>query len=133
MLGLTGFYLNSQRLWIEASTRSMTQRDAALLMDVIGRAVHRAALAQVDQVTNPDQHRLSLFTQTNVLLEEFAVDAGDGRVHRFDDTGTDLGQVVDSRAVRLRFDTIGRTSWSCRSPSSCRRMATRSASRRGTG
>lgn len=107
MLSLTGFYFNAQRMWLETSTKATTQRDAALVMEVIGRSVHRAAIAIVDQ-SDPDRHRLSLFTATNVLLDEFAVDSLDDRVHHLvNGTPPDLGPVVDSPAPRLRFDQIG--------------------------
>jgi Tfp pilus assembly protein PilW len=106
MLSLIGFYSNAQRMWLETSAKSTTQRDATLLMEVIGRHVHRSAMATVDP-SDPNRNRLSLYADIHDLLprDVFAIDPGDRRIHRVEG-GIDLGPVVDSEALQLRFDTV---------------------------
>lgn len=106
MLGLTGFYFNSQRMWLSGSTQAMTQRDASLLLDVIGKAVHEADSAVVT-MSDPNHHVLELFV-LNTPVARFETDDVDGRVHRYVDAD-DQGSVVESKCSRLQFNTIDST------------------------
>lgn len=104
MLSLTGFYFNAQRMWLQGSTQAMTQREATLLMDVMGSAVHQSWGAVVDQ-SDSSFHRLSLYADKNAALPwvEFAVDGTDHRVHRYQ--GGSDESVIDSEALRFHVET----------------------------
>jgi hypothetical protein len=52
MMGLVGFYMTSQAVWMEGSSQAITQRDATLLVTAITDSVRRAARAIV--VDDPD-------------------------------------------------------------------------------
>jgi hypothetical protein len=103
MLSLTGFYFNAQRIWLDTSTKAMTQRDAALLIDVLGRYAHRAAKAVIVP-TDASHDQLSLYADKNDLVprDVFYFDSADRRVHR-QENGTDVGSIVDSEALRFQF------------------------------
>lgn len=45
MLALTGFYINSQGAWIEASSQALTQREVSFVLDTIADSVHTANTA----------------------------------------------------------------------------------------
>lgn len=42
MLAMTGFYINSQSTWIEASSQAVTQREATTVLEAIGGRAHEA-------------------------------------------------------------------------------------------
>jgi len=45
MLALTGFYINSQGTWIDASSQALTQREVSFVLETIADSVHTAAAA----------------------------------------------------------------------------------------
>jgi len=47
MMGLVGFYMTSQAVWMEGSSQAITQRDATLLVSAITTNVRRASRATV--------------------------------------------------------------------------------------
>jgi hypothetical protein len=47
MLGLVGFYISSQQVWMDASTQAITQREASSVVEAIAQRVHGAARAEV--------------------------------------------------------------------------------------
>lgn len=111
MLGLMGFYFNSQRMWLDGSTQAMTQRDATLLVDVISRDTHTAAQAFIKS-TALNQERLELYASNNDPISMYEIEPGDGKVHRWIPNGggglSDHGAVGDSKALRLLFVTDGK-------------------------
>src|SRR5262245_316783 len=110
MLGLMGFYFNSQRMWLDGSTQAMTQRDATMLVDVLARDVHPAAQAIITPV-DADHDRLELYDASSLIeLAKFEINA-EGKVCRWAQVNGDfaaLGPVADSKAVRLKFATDGK-------------------------
>jgi hypothetical protein len=106
MLGLMGFYFNSQRMWLDGSTQAMTQRDATLLVDVISRDTHTAAQAFIKS-TALNQERLELYASNNDPISMYEIEPGDGKVHRWMPDGSHV-PVGDSKALRLLFETDGK-------------------------
>ena len=104
MLGLTGFYFNSQRLWLDSSTKAMAQRDATLLLEAITHETHEAGIAVV--TTADSLHNdLALFDSGSTLLGQFRWDASDSLIHRWSPS-EDLGPVADSRVLRFQLTTV---------------------------
>src|SRR5438552_71287 len=50
MAAIVGFYMNSQAVWIDASTKSITQREATALLEQLSDRVHQSARASVTQI-----------------------------------------------------------------------------------
>lgn len=107
VLGLVGFYVSSQATWLDASTQVLAQRDATLLVETISAAVRGAARATVSDSPDADHQTLVLYRDpaATVAFRRFfwkdsLVHAGDGPAD------SDLGPLVPSRALRLRFATV---------------------------
>lgn len=108
MLSLTGFYYNSQKMWMEGSTQAMAQRDATLIRDVLARRVHVAASATVD-VSDPLHHVIALFDDGGTQLCQIGWEPGDSKIHTYDAAGVSTGPIADSRALRFQATTVGAT------------------------
>ncbi len=106
MLALTGFYFNSQKMWLDGSTKALVQRDATLLVDELGRSIHQAGSAVVT-TSDPIHNQLALFDTHSTPLGGFAWNAGDSRIHRMSPSGDDLGPVVDSPTLLFQLSTFG--------------------------
>src|SRR5262245_9879176 len=101
MLGLMGFYFNSQRMWLDGSTQAMTQRDATMLVEVLAGDVHTAAQAVITSV-DADHQRLELYDSASNKIAEFDPKP-DGKIYRsalVSGDLTPLGPVADSKATR---------------------------------
>jgi Tfp pilus assembly protein PilV len=61
MTGIVGFYLSSQRLWLDASTQVITQREAALVTAAIRDSIRRSGRAEVSLSPDSLHMQLSLF------------------------------------------------------------------------
>lgn len=84
MLGLVGFYMNSQGTWMDASAQAITQREATTLIESITTKVHEADSAGV--VAQNTQLELygpaDEITAVRPLLHVFWWDrSGDSLVH----------------------------------------------------
>lgn len=99
LLALTGFYINSQGSWIEASSQAVTQREVSLALDRIAANVHSAAQAQV----NPATSTLILLDAHGTELSRFWVEA-DSMLHMGDPTLADHGPMGTSKV--LRFEPV---------------------------
>jgi hypothetical protein len=113
MLALTGFYYNSQKVWAEASTQAMAQRDATLIVDVLGRRVRAGSEAVVTDVDGPLHHRVEVFEPGPGGVPESIGSIGwssdDHRVHDYAADGSDRGPIADSRVLQFRFTTLDTT------------------------
>jgi hypothetical protein len=96
MLALTGFYINSQGTWIDASAQAITQREGSLVMEAITDSVHRAASAQLAGGV------LTLFDPTPTEICHFWLDSGDSLMHVGNPTQPDQGPLI--RSTTTRFD-----------------------------
>ncbi len=50
MSAIVGFYMNSQAVWIDASTKSITQREATAVLELLSQRVHESERASVTQI-----------------------------------------------------------------------------------
>jgi len=106
-VGLVTFYLNSQAVWLDASTQSMEQRDATLLLEQITQRVRSAGSAVV--VSDPDSlhQRLILFegeVGTSPTACWFYWDSADSLIH-LNEPGPEVpNPVVSSKVARFQLD-----------------------------
>jgi len=104
MLALTGFYLNSQRMWMDTSTKAMAQRDATLIVETLRRRVHEAnecAVGTEDAIHNS----LTLSYKSDPTLL-FFWDSADSLIH-IEQNGDDLGAVGQTRVLRFELSKDG--------------------------
>jgi Tfp pilus assembly protein PilW len=47
VMGIVGFYMNSQATWFEASSKAITQREGTLVLETVERLARRASAASV--------------------------------------------------------------------------------------
>ena len=105
ILGMIGFYISSQSIWMTGSTQSLIQQDASLLLSTMSDEVRRSARALA--VDHPDaSHQLALFLYADrhaadpfrcFYWRDSAVYAGT------DQPRADDPLVVTSKASRLRI------------------------------
>lgn len=82
LLGMGGFYLQSQATWIDASAQSITQREVTLVTQVIVDSVRTSASAVVTNSPDPTHHQLDLAKHGSVLpFYRFWWSASDSLVH----------------------------------------------------
>jgi prepilin-type N-terminal cleavage/methylation domain-containing protein len=104
-VGLVTFYLNSQGMWVDASTQALVQRDATLLVETLSKRVHMATSAQV--INDPDSlhQTLFLFNYDPQMNSRFYWDPTDGLIHYdIGDPWIPHGPVVGSRVDRFQVD-----------------------------
>ena len=109
MLGIVGFYMSSQAVWMEGSSQAITQRDATLLVAAITDSVRRAAKAVVVDYPDTQHQALYLYADRNATTEPFRCfywREGDSRVYSGSDQprGTDP-PVVTSAVSRFQLGT----------------------------
>ena len=100
-LGLVGFYLNSQALWIDGSAQALAQRDGTTLVESISAKTRGAATAGVFPMP-PDglNHQLILWDGNGDEICQFLWDASDSLVHQHEG-GADKGPIVPSIVERF--------------------------------
>lgn len=96
MLGLVGFYLNSQQTWMDSSAQAITQRETTTLIEIISDQVHAANSAQV--VRGGSRIQLELYDQNAALVHAFWWDSlsTDRLVHEGPAPDQDQGSPVTS-------------------------------------
>jgi prepilin-type N-terminal cleavage/methylation domain-containing protein len=110
MLGLVGFYMTSQAVWMEGSSQAITQRDATLLVAAITDSVRRAARANVADY--PDAQHQILYLYADSLAPEpfrcFYWKSSDSRVYSGSNWPRDTDPLVVTSAVsRFQLGTVG--------------------------
>lgn len=105
-LGLVGFYLNSQAMWMDASTQVLAQRDATALLDLIRSRSQAAAHATVLPTADSLNHVLILLDSSNSVLERFYWNPADSLVHH-DIEGGSSGPVVPTIVERFHIARSG--------------------------
>ena len=80
MLALTGFYINSQGTWIDASAQAVTQRELTFVLQTIADSVHAANSADT---STPGSLLLYDYSPTSPPPEKcwFRWDATDSLIH----------------------------------------------------
>jgi hypothetical protein len=103
-LGLVGFYLNSQAMWMDASTQALAQRDATSILEYMRQHGHGAASA----VWDASNHKVTFYDRQvpPEELDSFAWNATDSLVYHGigrDDTpdGPVAPTVVEEFAVTV--------------------------------
>ena len=104
MLALTGFYFNSQQVWVSGSTKAIAQRDATILVEEIRQRANEASDAVVDATADPLHHDLTLKYEGGSTVQ-FEWHADDSRIHRRED-GTDEGAVAETPVTRFQLTTL---------------------------
>ncbi len=104
LLGLGGFYLNSQATWLDASSQALTQREATFVTEVIGDAARRSDGAIGTPIPDADHGQLQLRFPTGPDMY-FWWNPADSLVHSGTDmVNDDRGPMLDSRVERFRVD-----------------------------
>ena len=106
LLGLGAFYLNSQSTWLDASSQSITQREATLVTEAIADSA--LASAKAIAIPSPDaDHGQIVFYRFDDLLTPswcFWWDPSDSLVHHGSDpTNDDRGALLASKVERFRI------------------------------
>lgn len=94
MLAITGFYINSQGAWIDASSQAVTQREASAILEEISEQAHDAYCADI---TTP---RLIFLGPGYVETCRFWVDS-DSLMHWGDPGVPDRGAMGTSKVMRF--------------------------------
>jgi Tfp pilus assembly protein PilW len=97
LLGIVGFYLNSQATWMEGSAQAVTQRETTVLMEKMTRDIHRAGDAQL-LVSPPGLQLFDAPSGTEIVRYWF--EPTDSLIHE-GHGALDHGEVVGSRAERF--------------------------------
>lgn len=100
MLALTGFYVNSQGTWIDASSQAVTQRELSLVLQAIADSVHVASSANV----NPATHTLILLDSGGNEFCRFWLGSSDSLIHLGQGASIDHGPIGGSTVTRFDLE-----------------------------
>jgi type II secretory pathway pseudopilin PulG len=105
MVGLVGFYLNSQATWVDGATQAQTQREQTLLVGMMADSIHAADKAVVD----PTNHIVRLYSN-NSLWYAFWWNPADSLIHGGLGPGlSDNGGLMTSRVTHFDMQSVGDT------------------------
>ncbi len=109
MLALTGFYINSQATWIDASSQAVAQREASFILETIVDSVHVANSADVSTpgtlILRDVQDPVTLVYPEKC---RFWFNVADSLVHIGKGGTTDYGPVGMTRILRFDVTTDGK-------------------------
>jgi prepilin-type N-terminal cleavage/methylation domain-containing protein len=104
-VGLVTFYLNSQGMWVDASTQSMIQRDATLIVERMAQRTHVAYTAEVLNYPDSLHQTVILFARDLEETSRFWWSQSDSLIHySVGASGADLGSIVGSKVERFTID-----------------------------
>lgn len=104
LLGLGGFYLNSQATWLDASTQSITQREATNATEAIAEHARAAGSAIATPSPDADHQQIAFYALGSPNPDWcFWWDATDSLVHHGPNRADDRGAILASKAEILRF------------------------------
>lgn len=110
MLGLVGFYMNSQATWIDGSSQAITQRDGTLLIQTMTEAVRSAARAVVSNYPDAAHQALFLYASKSATDPFRCFYWKDSRVYSGDSQPRDGDPaVVTSPVGRFQLETVDTT------------------------
>lgn len=111
VLALTGFYINSQGTWIDASSQAVAQREATFIMETMADSTHASASADVATA-----HTLILFEPpppygTGTEKCRFLWNLSDSLIHQWSGNPfVDQGPLGQSKVVGFDVaENAGRT------------------------
>jgi len=83
MVGLVGFYLNSQATWLDGSTEAQTQREATLLIETMSARIRSSAKAVVEDFPDASHQMISLYSPSDTLNAAYVIwwNSEDSRVY----------------------------------------------------
>ncbi len=105
MLGLMGFYFNSQSTWLDGSTQAQTQRELTLVVEHMSEMIRSASQAIV---VPPGDSIVVLYGHGGEETCRFWWDTSDSLVYWADSTG-DHGPILTSKVERFQLRTIDTT------------------------
>lgn len=106
LMGLGGFYLNSQATWLDASSQSITQREATLLTETIADSVRWSRAANASNNPDAEHAMLTLYRYGQVTPSWcYWWNPGDSLVHHGPDPANDRGAMLSSKVERFRVIT----------------------------
>jgi Tfp pilus assembly protein PilV len=104
LLGLGGFYLNSQSTWLDASSQSITQREATLVSEALADSIRASGSAIASDDGNPEHGRVQLFRYNETTPYWCYWWHADSLIHHGPNLATDRGAVLSSKAERFQVD-----------------------------
>jgi hypothetical protein len=107
LLGLGGFYLNSQATWLDASTQSITQREATLIAHAIADRARESRSAIVTPVPDAEHAQVAFFAPGSGTTADWCYwwNPGDSLVHHGPDPANDdRGALGSSKVERFRVE-----------------------------
>lgn len=104
LMGLGGFYLNSQATWLDASSKTITQREATLITEAITENVRLGAKATVIPVPDLDHGQVALYQFNDPTpYWYYWWNPADSLIHQGPNPATDdRGAMHASKAERFR-------------------------------
>ncbi len=106
LLGLGGFYLNSQATWLDASSQSITQREATLIAQAVTDRARGSGTAIATPVPDAEHGQVALYLHgTSTPDWCYWWDPADSLVHHGPDPANDdRGALGSSKVERFRLD-----------------------------
>lgn len=107
LLGLGGFYLNSQSTWLDASSQSITQREATLITGVVAGRAQGSAAAIVSPVPDAEHGQVTFYRHGSPPAADWCYwwDPTDSLVHHGPDpVNDDRGALGSSKVERFRVE-----------------------------
>jgi len=104
-LGLMTFYFTSQATWLDASSKALAQRDATMIIQVMGSEVREAASASLSDCSG----RLVLYRDPGGTqpYRTFFLNPVDSLVHKGIACGSDEGPIVSSLVEEFSMTISG--------------------------
>jgi hypothetical protein len=106
LLGLGGFYLNSQSTWLDASSQSITQREATLVTEAIADTAQASALAIATASPDAEHGQVAFYRHDNLVTPSWCFwwNPTDSLIHQGPDPVTgDRGALLSSKVERFRI------------------------------
>ncbi len=113
MIGLVGFYMSSQGVWLDSSSQAVTQREVTQLVTDLTERARGANQVVVTDVQGDSLQSVTFFVPTSAGTNTYHYwwSAGDQRVHFERDGSGDRGPLQVSQVERFRFVTNVDTSY----------------------
>lgn len=105
LLGLGGFYLNSQATWLDASSKTITQREATLVTEAIVDRVRTSNEVRVNLIPDAEHVQLELYNAPGAPAAAwiFWFDPTDSLIHQGTSmVSDDRGAMHASKVTRFR-------------------------------